>query len=457
MAAALAAPNVSVASIDLSSPPPPPPPGPPGLRVMLCGTYPQGQTNGYSKVVYEIARHIGQYADVRLTVYGFQNYKQSSETRRNQIPASVVLHDALASESPARHGFGEKEIAAYLRAHPQDIVVIFNDAVITAALTATILQELTPAERQAFKLVSYKDMVYPYDKPTYTQMLNQHFDAAIAFTPYWRQTALDLGVRKDLPFYVFPHGFDPDAYFPVPRHLARAYYSIPVGDFVVLNLNRNQPRKRWDHTMMALADVVQRHLEHSKGQGAEAVRPIKLMVAAQMDGFWNLVEIFDHQLRLRGLSFEGEGKHYLLSVAKPQAMTDEDINVLYSACDIGLNTCEGEGFGLCQFEHAAVGAPQVVNNVGGFKEFLHAHNSILVEPKHFGYVDKSRDNVGGYAECCDPRDVADAIWTYYMNPALVAEHGRRARRDILQHFRWETVCAHFYKVLKHIGGAPPPP
>jgi glycosyltransferase involved in cell wall biosynthesis len=425
------------------------------LRVLFAGTMPT-QTNGYAKVVYNIAKHIGGYDDIKLTIYGFQNYKQhTSETNRNEIPPSVTLHDALATEQPARHGFGEKEIATYLRSHPQDVVVIFNDAVITSALTQTILEQMTPEERKGFKLVSYKDMVYPYDRQSYVQLLNQNFDAIVAFTPYWRQTARELGVRADMPYYVFPHGFDHERYFPVPRQLARAYFNLPQDAFIVLNLNRNQPRKRWDHTIMAMADVVRRHLDYEKAQGAkkkDAVRPIKLLVATQMDGFWNLAEIFDHQLRMRGLSFEGEGRNYLLSMAKPQGMTDHEINVLYSACDVGLNTCEGEGFGLCQFEHAAVGAPQVAPNIGGFREFLHAQNSILVEPKHFCYVDKSRDNVGGYAECSDPIDVADAIWKYYLNPTLVAKHGRRARRDILQHYRWETVCAHFHKVLRHIGG-----
>jgi glycosyltransferase involved in cell wall biosynthesis len=174
------------------------------------------------------------------------------------------------------------------------------------------------------------------------------------------------------------------------------------------------------------------------------------MVAAQMDGFWNLVEIFDHQLRLRGMTFADVGKNYLMSLARPQAMTDAEINILYNACDIGINTCEGEGFGLCQFEHAAVGGPQVVPAIGGFREFLHPAIAILAEPKFFSYVDKSRDQVGGYAESADPKELADGVWKYYMNPALVTKHGRRARKEILQHYRWETVCGHFHKVLGDI-------
>ena len=44
----------------------------------------------------------------------------------------------------------------------------------------------------------------------------------------------------------------------------------------------------------------------------------------------------------------------------PGALSDADLNRLYNACAIGLNTSAGEGFGLVSFEHAATGAPQVV-------------------------------------------------------------------------------------------------
>src|SRR5210317_216462 len=73
-------------------------------RVMLCGTYPIGQSNGYSRVVYYISKYLGLKDDLQLTIYGFQNFKQTT-TNRNDIPSSVILHDALATENPKRNGF----------------------------------------------------------------------------------------------------------------------------------------------------------------------------------------------------------------------------------------------------------------------------------------------------------------------------------------------------------------
>lgn len=417
------------------------------LRVMICGTYPIGQSNGYSRVMYYISKYLGRKDDIKLTIYGFQNYQQTAgSSQRNDIPSSVVLHDALATENPKRQGFGEKEIIEYVANNPQDMIIIFNDMVITSALTQNLVKNLPQNIRKRFKLVSYMDQVYPYQKKQYIDILNEHFDAVVAFTPYWESVVRGLGLKKSIPSYYFPHGFDHELYYPIDRQIARMFFKIPKDAFVVLNLNRNQPRKRWDFTIMAWADVVARYWADPKRSAAKV--PM-LMIGTVIQGFWELIEIYEHELNKRGISIE-IGKQHIVAMPRPQQMSDRDINILYSACDIGLNTCEGEGFGLCQFEHAAVGCPQVAANIGGFKEFLHAGNSKLVEPKWNYYIDKQRDGIGGFAEVGDPKDFANAMWEYYQSPELVAEHGKTARREILTNYRWETMVNHFHRVIHKI-------
>lgn len=421
-------------------------------RVMICGTYPIGQSNGYSRVMYYISKYLGRKDDIKLTVYGFQNFQQTAgSSMRNDIPSNVVLHDALATENPKRQGFGEKEIIEYVLKHPQDMIIIFNDMVITSALTQNLVRNLSPEQRKRFKLVSYMDQVYPYQKKQYIDILNENFDAVIAFTPYWESVVRGLGLKETIPTYYFPHGFDHQLYYPINPKLARLYFKIPTDSFVVLQLNRNQPRKRVDHNIMAWADVVERFLKLRDKDPVKAQRVPRLMIGTAVQGFWDLFEIYEHELKKRGISMD-VGKEFILTVPKPQQLSDRDINILYSACDIGINTCEGEGFGLCQFEHSAVGRPQVAPNIGGFKEFLNKNNSKLVDPKWNYYIDKQRDGIGGYAEVGDPKDYADAIWEYYLNPDLVREHGATARKEILTHYRWETMVNHFHRVIQNIAG-----
>jgi len=424
-------------------------------RILLCGTYPIGQSNGYSRVVYYIAKHLGieKYNDIQLTIYGFQNFRQTAGSEeRNEIPSSVILHDALATENPKRGGFGEKEIGIFLRKNPQDIIIIFNDPIITSGLTQTIVQEFSNEERKKFLLVSYMDQVYPYQKPEYINIINTYFNAVITFTPYWKQMVRKLGLRKDMPCYMFPHGFDHNLYYPIPRDLARLYYNIPQNAFVILNLNRNQPRKRWDLTIMAFAEVIENYyklLNATPEEQRNTIRPVRLMIGSVLDGSWSLLEILKHELMLRNVPYEF-GRECIVAVSNPQQLSDRDINVMYNACDIGLNTCEGEGFGLCQLEHMGVGSPQVCLKIGGLQDFLNENNSIVIEPTVRYFIDKQRDGIGGVAEIAGSQHFATAIWKYYENPDLVKKHSKEGRKEILQHYKWNVLVEHFHNVLNDI-------
>lgn len=425
-------------------------------RIMLCGTYPIGTSNGYSKVVYYISKYLGLYEDIDFTIYGFQNFSNTNGASiRNEIPSRVKLYDAMANENPKRNGFGEKEIGDYIKANPQDVIIIFNDNVITSALTATIINECS-AEKHNFKLVSYMDQVYPYQKKAYIELLNKYFDSIIAFTPYWMNIARKLGIREDMPIYAFPHGFDDKLYYPIQKNIARLYYNFDEDAFLVLNLNRNQPRKRWDLTIIAWAEFVERHYQSNMKDkknkklnyktNKHTKRPIKLIVGTTMDGYWDLMDVFENEIKFRDVPFE-YAKNTIQGLNMPQQLSDREINILYNACDMGINSSDGEGFGLCSFEGIALGQVQIASNIGGMKEFLDPSFSILVDPKINIYLDNKSNGIGGKAELTDPHEYAEGFWRYFSNPELVEKHGKRGRRHILTHYRWETLVEYFYKTI----------
>jgi glycosyltransferase involved in cell wall biosynthesis len=419
------------------------------LRVIFCGTYPVGQTNGYAKVVYYICKYLGHYEDIDLHVWGFQNYKIVRGVQRNDIPASVTLHDALAKEDPKRHGFGEKEFGPFLKKNRYDIVIIFNDMVVTSALTSSIVQNLTPEERKQFKLISYMDQVYPYQRPQYIQVLNEYFDAVIAFTPYWAKVARDLGVTK--PLFWFPHGFDKDLYFPVNQRLARLLFNLPEDAFIVGTTNRTQPRKALNHTLMSWAMCVERHwkkCEAAAASGAPKPQHILLVMGSSSTAFWNMEEIWADQMRRRGVP-AAEGTHYIQFLPAPQTYTDRQINILYNAFDVHVSNVLGEGFGLIAFECAGIGRGVVAPDIGGHKEFLLPSHSILVKPVMESYLDNQTDGIGGLAEISNPADIAEGLWAYYTNPKLLKKHSARAREYILTNYQWPTMVAYFHDMLLH--------
>jgi glycosyltransferase involved in cell wall biosynthesis len=422
-------------------------------RIMWCGTHPI-QSNGYSRVMYYISKYLGKYKEIELTVYGFQNFNNvgGQDILRGDIPKNVIIHDAFANEEPKRSGFGEKEIGAYIKEHPQDIIIIFNDAIITTSLTATIMNECG-SEKKNFKLISYMDQVYKYQKNEYIQLLNTYYDAIIAFTPYWKEIAYKLGIKKTMPIYVFPHGFDHNLYYPIDQNIARIYYGYDEGDFMVLNLNRNQPRKRWDTTIIAWIEFVERHYNVNITKkltkndckiNKHTSRPIKLVIGTMVDGYWNLSNVIENEVKFRDVPLDYVLKT-IITIQAPQALSDRDINILYNACDIGVNSADGEGFGLCGFEGLALGKAQVSAYVGGMREFLNDNISILIKPKINIYLDNKSNGIGGVAELTDPHEYAEAFWKYLSNPELVEKHGYRGRQHILTNYKWENMIDYLYK------------
>lgn len=404
------------------------------VRVVICGTHPS-QYNGYSKVVYELAKHIGSHTNIELHVFGFQNFYDGKEHKvERQLPKTVSVYDAFLNEEPKSKGFGETLIVDYLNRVQPDIVIIYNDLVVITTLLDQIEQKI-PSRK--FKLYPYIDIVYQNEKNIMIEKINSIVDGGIMFTDYWKNTIVAQGFNKQL--FVLEHGFNTEQYYPIPKDLARQFFSIQQDDFVIVNLNRNQPRKRWDICIMAFVKFI----------AANRDRRIRMIIAASMNGSWDLIDLMISETRKYGMTLEDVKKH-LVIMQNPQQLTDFDINVMYNAADVGINTCDGEGFGLCNFEQAGVGIPQVVPNIGGFKDFFNNTNSVLLEPKWSFYCDHSRDFVSGEAQICAVDDYVKGLQFMLDNPVARQTMGQKARKQIVENYLWKDKGAQFEQIIHDI-------
>lgn len=409
------------------------------LKVLICGTHPV-QTNGYSRVVFELARHIEAGSDsVTVSVFGFQRHASPAAGLEDEraLP-HVAVYDAAFNETPKAAGFGFTEFRHFVACSRPDVVLVLNDMCV---LCGMIAQLKDMPERQSFKVIAYIDQVYMSQRREFVNFVNQHADAAIAFTPYWRANLRKIGVT--LPAYFLRHGFNTMKNFPVPQALARMFFGFSTEDFLVLNLNRNQPRKRWDKCMQTLAEVIAR----------EPGSRIRMVVATELCGGHDIMDVYERELGKWGISML-TGMGHLLVLRSPQGMSDGDVNALYNAVDIGINTCDGEGFGLCNFENAAVGVPQVVPALGGFLDFFDASCSIMVQPRTTFYLDASKDGVGGEAQMCDQTDFAQAVLAYHADPELRSRHGAEARRRITTGatYAWPDIASRMCCIATEVAG-----
>jgi glycosyltransferase involved in cell wall biosynthesis len=401
-------------------------------KVLLCGTIPS-QNNGYSKVVYELSKKLAEYKDIDLHIFGFQNFHSDNiHEQERKLPDNITIYDAYANEEPKKTGFGDELIVDYIKSVNPHIVIVYNDLVVLYRLIRK-MQEIPEAER-TFKIVPYIDLVYKSEKNALIKFLQDSCDGGIMFTEYWKEIIKGQGFTK--PLHVVEHGFDKMNFFPIDKEVARNYFNLDQKDFIILNLNRQNPRKRWDTCFQAFVKFISTHPND----------PIKLLVGTAIQGSWDLIDLFVSECRKYGLDPEVAKKH-LIIMNNPQKLSDKDVNILYNCADVGINSSDGEGFGLCSYEHAAMGVPQILANVGGIKDCFTLENSFLVEPKWSFYVDSSRDIVGGEAEVCDYNDFTQMFEQAYSNRGILQKFGQKARKIILEKYKWEEKAKKFYDAI----------
>jgi glycosyltransferase involved in cell wall biosynthesis len=405
------------------------------LRFLMVSTHAH-QFTGYSKVSYHTMQALSKLSWLEVTHYGFQKMPQVPPNYR-PYPSNIEVIDAAATEkkdgAAPQQGFGFLALPDVIRRKQPHVVMIYNDMAVVTKFLEEIRKSGIP---RTFKIWIYADQVYTTQFQAYLDVINRDADLVFTFSPFWKKCLKDQGITR--PLDIFLHGFDPSTYFPVPKELVRKQLGLPNDAFLILNLNRNQPRKRYDLLIMAFVELIVKY----------PTKPIMLMCICDKGdkGGWWLFEIFQRELKLRNVPVEQFGNR-LMVAAQDMVYKDEDVNMFYNLADVGISTAEGEGWGLCQFEQMGVGVPQVVPDIGGFKEFCTSENTMLVKPKYRYYLPTVYSPVGGEAMACDPHDICLAIEEYLMDSEKRISHGKKAREAVLS-YTWEKATARLVKRLE---------
>jgi glycosyltransferase involved in cell wall biosynthesis len=403
------------------------------LKLLLVSTHVH-QYTGYSKVSYGILKQLSKVPWLTVTHFAFQKFpNQSFPEGYRAYPSNVKVIDAVANEKPLEQGFGFKQLPEVIKQEKPDIVLIYNDMSVVGKFLMEIDKSGIPRN---FKVWLYCDQVYTTQLQGYIDMMNMKAERIFTFTAGWKNCLKDQGITR--PIDVLMHGFESDVYKPLPREEIRKHMKIPEDAFVFMNMNRNQPRKRYDILIMAFVELVVKY----------PTRNICLMCVCDKGekGGWWLFELYQRELKLRGVNVENYATRLMIS-SQDMVFKDEDVNVFYNLADVGVNCADGEGWGLCNFEQMGVGIPQVVPNMGGLKEFCKTDNSVLVEPKVRYYLPMVYSPVGGEANAVDPHDFCLGMEEYLLDSEKRKAHGAAARKNVLT-YTWERAVEPLLRRLK---------
>ena len=241
---------------------------------------------------------------------------------------------------------------------------------------------------------------------------------------------------------VIPHGVDTHRFYPlgdergeIPTRRIEARRALKLDDeehleaFIVLNANRNMPRKRIDITMQGFA-------EFAKDKPAN----VKLYLhMATEDSGWNVLILAKRY---------GIYERLIMTQADNSrpAFSDEQLNLLYNACDVGITPTTGEGWGMVSFEHAATRAAQIIPRHTSLAE-LWAGAAEFIDPvMKLTYPGNLTD-----AHIVTPGGVAASLQRLYIDrdyrDSLAEAAYRNATRPELN---WSSIAAQWKRLFDEV-------
>ena len=403
------------------------------MRFVLISTH-VDQTTGYSKVVYNLLGQLATLApDVRTYHFGFQRHGARENLR--SVPKGIVSYDAAANEDPKEEGFGFNKVHEYLEMVNPDVVMIYNDPLIIHKFIDAMKFEKGVSP---YKLWLYVDQVYEGIAPPLIESMNKHADRIYLFTNHWKNTYAKYGSFPDL--RVIENAVDTSLFSKFTdqaRLTARQSIGIPSDAILMVNANRNTQRKRHDLGVMAFVQL------HIREPDNKYYMMILTSMNAQHGAFYDIARIYNTELDRNGLgSREDLKKRLLLVDTSAKAINDSSINEIYNIADIGINTSDGEGFGLCQIEHLYTGAPQIVTDIGTYRDFMDDSVCEFIESRSYSYFSGTMP-LGQISPQFSVPDITSAM------QRLIARLSTAKEAAAAFKFKtWDEVCAGWIADIK---------
>lgn len=382
---------------------------------------------GLTRVMHSILRRLADAHEIHYLGIGY-----SGETIRDR---GLTFHPTNLHGGDVYAAFQAKRLIEEI---DPDVVLILHDIWYFAHYLRTL-----GAHRDRLKIVCY----LPLDGKIINEEDAAAFESAdrvVVYTDFARKefegafTRLRTKRGGEFPGVdVIPHGVDRRCFHPFPG-LAQAAFASGAraeakrqvfagladaeNSFIVLNASRPNKRKRVDLTVEGFA-----RFAADKPANVRLCLHHALMTESEREQVHALIERFKLQQRVT-LNPHGES-----------VVDDAALNGLYNACDVGLLTSMGEGWGLVSFEHGAAGAAQIVPDHSACAEIWRGRAEMIAPARRYIPPISTLEMAEVSAE-----GVAQALENLYRDPQRCRRLAQAAYETGLNPaYSWDAIAARF--------------
>lgn len=222
--------------------------------------------------------------------------------------------------------------------------------------------------RPPFRVIQYVPVDSDNVRPEWLSWMPGVVDTPVAYTNFGRRVCCEVVPALVDTMKVIPHGTNPETFFqvqPAQRdEYRRKAFNIGLEVPLIVNVNRNQPRKDIPRTLQAFKRVLD-------------VYPNALLYlhlnARDTAGFD--LERLAHALRIP------QGRvAFPMNFSEGVGVPVEHLNMIYNAADVIVTTARGEGWGLSVTEAMTAGTLVIAPDHTSFSEILGEGRGLLVPP-----------------------------------------------------------------------------
>ena len=406
------------------------------VKLLLYGDY--CCATGFAQVLGNIARELHATGKYDIDVIAI-NYS-GDPVDREKWPGNVypAMPGGLMNAGAYGDVYGRQRLLDLMGSGKYDVVFMLQDTFVIEPIMEEIKKTqdaLAGNGMKTFKTVWY----YPVDAQLKKQWVDTvaGADFPVVYTEYGKAETLKHLPELEDRLRVIYHGNNPNDFFPIQdkqdvADFRHQYFNGKADDrFLIVNINRNQPRKDIARSLMILKELWDR-----------GRRPLLYLHMQYEDSGGNIFTIAN-QL--------GLGKEYEFFLPSPkifnanQGMPIEDVNRIYNAADLVLSTTLGEGWGLSMTEAMATKTPVVAPGNTSFNE-MGAMNRVKLIPSGADpsmWIVKEGDNerVRPLMDVKAAADAIEAIMDGQEKPNVEAAF------QWVSNLSWSNICKQWIAVV----------
>lgn len=386
--------------------------------VLAVGLFVPG--TGFTRVFESLFAHLHQWYQIHWLGIGYKGEVKTG--------SHYTLHPNNLKGGDIYGAYGAARLAGEMDARS---VLLLSDLYLLKNYAAT----LAPLREEGRRVLVYAPLDGYIQDP---ELARSYFfaDDLVLYT-HWSKGELEraaeaLDLKHNTRLHTIYHGVDQEFFRPAEpeeqRELKKSLFPVPgAADAVfVLNANRLNERKDIFCTLEAFLLSLPRF-----------TRPAYLCLHLP-----STPEALLDNLRSRIIEM-GLGEKVLINPLGNTYTNDTDLRRLYQACDIGINTSLGEGWGLVSFEHACCGGAQLVPAHTAPAEVWKDAGILL---SLSGPVQLPTNPFLMYS--VSPHAAADALCSLVNNDALLRETASGCRVHALRNiFNWKEIAGEWRERL----------